>query len=733
MALKLRSRSKTSVTSLIRSTNTNVRSLRNVSWSACSTLRKKTDALVTLVETSHSTYSSGRRGRFGRNRSDTGTPPVSSDARIVRRTSTTSVRRRPRCSCPCVASRRFSCATTRCTAARSWSGPDGSARSNSRRGRDGGNDCVRSISARSSSRRRCRSKARSRSCGTASGSGSVCPADSAFSSKARRIRCTSTPITPEPSPWRPNAAIARRARSLISPSDPARTASRIRSRRASKSSRSPPSKRCSVSPFSTASRSTARKKKRSNTSSNTRRSSCDFASVAASASRKSSCFVHGTCRSAANASSSSLVPTCSPSWRSASASSSSRAGTPGAPGSGRPPYRALPPARGRTGGGVLPDPPEDSTGAAQLDPDALCHHIEVGAVLHDDRERALEHGLVDVVGAEQDQRARPVDRFCDRGRLLQVEPAHHVDHLDELARSLLAELRRVQAHDLELALHVRVVEPEIQAAALQGLGQLTRVVRREQDERVRLRLDHAQLRDRDLEVRQHLEQHRLELLVGLVDLVDQQHDRLGLGDRLQQRAGEKELLAEDVVLHRLPAGVGSLGLDAQELLAVVPLVQRLGLVEPLVALEADQLAAGGAGERLGQLRLADAGGASHQPRLAELAREERHERRRLARQIARAGEAFGHRLDALDRFRHRLKDTSATLLALVTVFADSFLGKDFKFEPRPGPFIALAVIGFVLSVIGHLTASKTIIVTGIAMVFGGVLFVPLALYLSGRG
>jgi tellurite resistance protein TehA-like permease len=73
------------------------------------------------------------------------------------------------------------------------------------------------------------------------------------------------------------------------------------------------------------------------------------------------------------------------------------------------------------------------------------------------------------------------------------------------------------------------------------------------------------------------------------------------------------------------------------------------------------------------------------------------------------------------------------LLALAVVFAENFLGKEFKFEPRPGPFIALAVIGFVTAVIGHLTASKTIIVTGIVLVFAGVLFVPLALYLSGRG
>ena len=73
------------------------------------------------------------------------------------------------------------------------------------------------------------------------------------------------------------------------------------------------------------------------------------------------------------------------------------------------------------------------------------------------------------------------------------------------------------------------------------------------------------------------------------------------------------------------------------------------------------------------------------------------------------------------------------MLALAAVFADNFLGKDFKFEPRPGPFIALAVFGFIVAVIGHLTASKTIVVTGIALVFCSVLFIPLALYLSGRG
>src|SRR5918998_548970 len=72
-ALKSRSRSKTSLT---RSMNTNERILRNASCSACSTLRKNTEALVTDVDTSHSTKISGLRGRIGFSLMTTGTPGV---------------------------------------------------------------------------------------------------------------------------------------------------------------------------------------------------------------------------------------------------------------------------------------------------------------------------------------------------------------------------------------------------------------------------------------------------------------------------------------------------------------------------------------------------------------------------------------------------------------------------------------------------------------------------------
>ena len=149
-------------------------------------------------------------------------------------------------------------------------------------------------------------------------------------------------------------------------------------------------------------------------------------------------------------------------------------------------------------------------------------------------------------------RAQSIDSAIEGG-FFRSSGAHHPHDLDQAAGQRLGELGRVQADDLHLALELRVVEPEVEAAALQRLGQLARVVRGEDDDRHRRRRDLAQLGDRDLEVGEQLEQHRLELLVGLVDLVDQQDDRLGAGDRLHQRPLEQELLAEDVAVDVAPS------------------------------------------------------------------------------------------------------------------------------------------------------------------------------------
>src|SRR5438128_10400365 len=220
------------------------------------------------------------------------------------------------------------------------------------------------------------------------------------------MRCTSTPMTPEPSCWRAKAAIAMRARSRIAASSPWRSAAAICARSASSSS----SENCAMPPTSSsrtpslaAATSTARKKKRSNTSSKMRLSSWLLASVAARASRKSSCVLQLISPSTANASRSSEVPTATPSWRGSSPSSRIRAGRPS----------------------------DDIGRRRELEPDALGHDVHVGAVLDDHRHRLRKRLRIDILGSEEQQRARPVDRLGDRRGLLQVELPHHPDHLQD--------------------------------------------------------------------------------------------------------------------------------------------------------------------------------------------------------------------------------------------------------------------------------------------------------------
>ena len=151
----------------------------------------------------------------------------------------------------------------------------------------------------------------------------------------------------------------------------------------------------------------------------------------------------------------------------------------------------------------------------------------------------------------------------------------------------------------------------------------------------------------DLEVGEHLQQERLERLVGAVELVDQQHRRarrIGL-ERLQQRPLDQEALGEDVALEPL-AVVRAFGLgdpDRDHLRGVVPLVDRRRHVEPLVALQADQPAAERRGQHLGDLGLADAGLAFEEQRAAHLEREKEHGRQRPVGEIVgrrRAGRGW---------------------------------------------------------------------------------------------
>ena len=54
------------------------------------------------------------------------------------------------------------------------------------------------------------------------------------------------------------------------------------------------------------------------------------------------------------------------------------------------------------------------------------------------------------------------------------------------------------------------------------------------------------------------------------------------------------------------------------------------------------------------------------------------------------------------------------------------------FDPSPVPFIVLMGAGFLIGTVGHVYKSKTLIATGIGLIFMATLGLPLGLYLSDR-
>src|SRR5581483_1183458 len=199
----------------------------------------------------------------------------------------------------------------------------------------------------------------------------------------------------------------------------------------------------------------------------------------------------------------------------------------------------------------------------------------------------------------------------------------------------LRHARHAQLDYLDLALDRRMSDPVVEAPPLERVVELSRPVGGEDHVRPLPRLDRAELRDRHLEVREHLEQERLELLVGPVDLVDQeQRPPLGL-ERFEHGSADQELAAEQLrLVHR--AGLGCA--YVQELAGVVPLVHRVRDVEALVALQPDERRAERRRERLRGLGLPDSGLAFEEERLLEGEREVERRREPAVGQVQRPGE-----------------------------------------------------------------------------------------------
>ena len=257
------------------------------------------------------------------------------------------------------------------------------------------------------------------------------------------------------------------------------------------------------------------------------------------------------------------------------------------------------------------------------------------------------------VAAADSRSSSAVPRWCSAraqsrvsatpGRLLQVVASRSCWTTPTTWRASSSETSGARERTIcDLALEARVVDPVVEAAPLERVVQLAGAVGGEHDDRRGRGLDGAELGDGDLVGRQHLEQERLELVVGPVDLVDQQHRR-ALLQRGQHRPGEQEPLVVQALLGLLDVGRRAAGrlerAQVQDLAREVPVVERLGGVDALVALQPDQRQVERLGDRLGQRGLAGAGLALEQQRPLHPQREEGDGRQRVVAQVARVAEA----------------------------------------------------------------------------------------------
>src|SRR3984885_6632826 len=290
----------------------------------------------------------------------------------------------------------------------------------------------------------------------------------------------------------------------------------------------------------------------------------------------------------------------------------------------------------------------------------VAHELEVVAFLDHRAERVVRVRLVKIGRPKKVQGPDPVDGLGYPRRLGQVELAQPVDRRDHLASQRLGHPGLAYQHDLHLALGGRVPDPVVQAAPFQRVVQFAGAVGGEDDKRRALGTDRADLRDRDLEVGEQLEQEGLELVVGAVHLVDQQHRLVASPDRLEQRPLQQELGAEQLVDRRV---VGDLMLrqrpDLQHLTGVVPFVERLVGVDALVALQPDQPAAQHVSKNLGNLSLADPDLALQQDRAVQVQRDEQRRRQPPVGEITPPAEGIGELADGLRTLHAALSSPSA--------------------------------------------------------------------------
>src|SRR5680860_796380 len=284
----------------------------------------------------------------------------------------------------------------------------------------------------------------------------------------------------------------------------------------------------------------------------------------------------------------------------------------------------------------------------------LDHEVAVIGSLGESTEARDDVSADQLGGTEHCEGCDPVDRLGKTRGLVDVECADVPDERGGGLDQGCVRGRDAPTEDLHDAFGRRELQPVVEAAPSERIVQVTASVRREDDDRRLLRGERAQLGDGHRRLTEELQEQSFELVVGTVDLVDQQHRRFRtvVPNTTQDRALLKELLTEQVGLAQLLVLRLSQP-DREQLTLVVPVVEGLVRRQPLVALQPDQGQPQRFRENLGRLRLSDSGLTLEQQREAELHRQVDRGRRTFVREVVVVGEATSYVFSARQSGAHR--------------------------------------------------------------------------------
>ena len=262
---------------------------------------------------------------------------------------------------------------------------------------------------------------------------------------------------------------------------------------------------------------------------------------------------------------------------------------------------------------------------------------------------------------EQRQRPGPVDGLGDARRLVEAERRGSPPTAAATWRASVAgHLGRPQAHDRHLALEVGLLDPVVEAAALEGVVHVAGAVRGQHGDRRDRRPGRCRARG-SVTAQSASSSSRNASNSSSARSISSMSSTGGgpsagvysgrsSGRRTRNRSSySSPSRASAPVAAARPGGLGRP--QVQQLAGVVPLVKRLGGVDALVALEADQPAAGPGGQRPGDLGLAHAGVALEEQRAPEPQGQEHGGGQPLVGQVVVGRQARDHVVDVVGERR----------------------------------------------------------------------------------